>query len=182
MDGLQLNLFGDVINFDEYIKTEKENGIELLGNSGKGALGEIPSEQVQAADRERNIGAGAGESSELDGRHDVGTDGRGNAPERGFGDSTTTIYSPYTRDEAGKDQSRIESHLEISGRTVSISEKDVEGILNQYADKHAGFNAATNTTKGFHKVFRESSGTPLWENMNNDERKHEVLEHIQTDF
>ncbi|MBN1601966.1 MAG: hypothetical protein JW915_10170 [Chitinispirillaceae bacterium] len=185
---VQLNLFGDFLDFDKYLTKDPEvkNGIDLLGSDGKRTLGEVSSKQVQAIDGRRDIGGGTGESREPGQRDDSRTNGEGNAQERSIGDSSSTIRTAYTGGESriGNPSGINDSYeiLKLHGNLFSITKNDVEAILDQYAGKFAGFNAETNTTNGFDRLYRESSGTPLWEDMNNDERKKEVLEYIQKDF
>ena len=54
---VQLNLFGDVVNFDnlETNTKEVENDSQLLGTDGSSTLGKISSEEIQSTERTGDI-------------------------------------------------------------------------------------------------------------------------------
>lgn len=91
MDSLQLNLFGDLLDFDTQSK-ENAYDIKSMGRNGTGTLGKISSEPMPSAAGAGSFGTGASESGEPGKRNDSRPDGKGISQERSSGDSATSIH------------------------------------------------------------------------------------------
>lgn len=110
---VQLNLFGDVVNFDnlETNTKEVENDSQLLGTDGSSTLGKISSEEIQSTERTGDIGEGAGESRRTGERDDSGIDGERSAQERSSGDSASSVYTTDTGEGSGTENNRLGTTL-----------------------------------------------------------------------
>ena len=126
---IQLNLFGDITNFDDADNNQEvENESQLLGTDGSEPLGKISSYEIQSIEATGDTGTGTGESGRSSKRDDSGLDGKRTAPERSPGDSTTTIHTSDTGTGISTDSNRsVDKTLPRSHGTLRNGHTDDRG-------------------------------------------------------
>ena len=137
---VQLNLFGDVVNFDnlETNTKEVENDSQLLGTDGSSTLGKISSEEIQSTERTGDIGEGAGESRRTGERDDSGIDGERSAQERSSGDSASSVYTTDTGEGSGTENNRLGTTLPRSPGILRNGHTDDRGNYHITDDDDIG--------------------------------------------
>jgi len=185
MNSIQLNLFGDILDFSDQNSSsqEAEHGTKSLGKNGPSTLGEIPPELLPDVADSRNTGTGTRESRRTGERNDSRPDGERITTKRSLGDSSPAIHPSDSGTLSGSvDRPGVEAQsISLFGKSVPITHFDSQAILNQYAQKFAGINEDGKTV-GFTRAYRQSQGIPLWEDMSPSERKQEIFEYIKNDF
>jgi N12 class adenine-specific DNA methylase len=184
MDSIQLNLFGDILVFDDTPPLrEVENAAKSLGESGQKTLEGIPSKPLSEIGEGRDSGAGTSEGRGSGSGDDRRVGGKRNAYERSTGDSSPSVHLSDSGAQRKLSTFYLSNFITNNDSpNLFISAEDIENVINQYANKGAGFNDKIGKTVGVSASLRPIMGKKLWEEMKEEEKRQEISEYIYNDL